>query len=128
VTQKARIDRYHTEFLAELADQCLFRSLARILFSSRQVEHRRSIPLTDDKQTVPLDDRGRNNPKHGGDHPRALDGALTGWKTADTLRPTTPFSSCDQDIQHLNSAALPPWVENWVENRRCPESANAGAA
>jgi hypothetical protein len=29
---------------------------------------------------------------------------------------------------HLDSVALPVWVEIWVENRRCPESVNTGCS
>jgi hypothetical protein len=45
-----------------------------------------------------------------------------------TLRPATPVGGCDQEIHHLDFAALPFWAEIWVENRRCLQSMEAGGA
>jgi hypothetical protein len=35
---------------------------------------------------------------------------------------------CDQEVRDLDSAALPVWVEIWVENRGGLECVEAGAA
>jgi hypothetical protein len=40
---------------------------------------------------------------------------MTSLEASDTLWPATPAHGCDQEIHHLDSAALPLWVENWVE-------------
>jgi hypothetical protein len=39
-----------------------------------------------------------------------------------------PIGGYEQEKWPFDSAALPLWVEIWVENRRCPESVEAGAA
>ena len=57
-----------------------------------------------------------------------IEPALSAWEAASVLRSATPVGTCDQEIRHLGSAALPPWVEIWVENRRGRESMKAGAA
>src|SRR5215469_15446672 len=40
----------------------------------------------------------------------------------------TRVCGCDQEIRGLDSAAMPFWVEIWVENRGGLESVGAGAA
>ena len=57
-----------------------------------------------------------------------IEPALSAWEAAGALQSTTPIGSCEQEIQHVNSATLPLWVENWVENRRRLESVEVGAA
>ena len=57
-----------------------------------------------------------------------IEPALSAWEAAGALQSTTPISSCEQEIQLVNSATLPLWVENWVENRYRLESVEVGAA
>jgi hypothetical protein len=57
-----------------------------------------------------------------------IEPARPAWKASNKLRSIIPVCGHDQRICHLDSAALPVWVEVWVENRRCPESVQAGAA
>src|SRR5271165_4338472 len=57
-----------------------------------------------------------------------IEPALSAWEAGDAPWPATPASGCDQEIQPLSSTSLPVWVENWVENRRCLEPVETGAA
>jgi hypothetical protein len=57
-----------------------------------------------------------------------IEPALSAWEAASILRLATPVGACDQEICHLGSAALPLWVEIWVENRCGREPVKADAA
>jgi hypothetical protein len=57
-----------------------------------------------------------------------IEPALSAWEAASVLRSATPVGACDQEIRHFGSAALPLWVEIWVENRCGRESVKADAA
>jgi hypothetical protein len=57
-----------------------------------------------------------------------IEPALSAWEASRKLGSPTPSCYCDQEKELPDSAALPLRVENWVENRRCPECVQPGAA